>query len=579
MKLNRSNNYAFVQPHNHIGRRHETSAIELSKTTEEPKDSYDVIIIGSGIGGLSCGAMLSYYGYSVAVLESHYTTGGCAHGFEIKDPKGMFYFDTGPSFFSGINPDLKCKASNPLRLILEATGESVDCIPYETFGLKIPEGDYIHTSSFGSGVLQSISKEGSKQWGNMMNEMKPLEYAVSAIPVPALRGDIGAALTMSKFLPNIMKMNPLENLRLTKPFSDVLEKAGVTDPFTRNWLDLLCFCLSGLPSNGTITAEMAMMLGEFYDPSAILDCPRGGARSIVDALVRAITKHGGSIFTSKHVDEILVKDNKAIGVQLKNNRKITANKAVVSNLSVWDLYSSKIINPKYFPPSYIQQRLDTPVGKSFMHIHLGFKISQQELSKLQAHYMYMKDWESGIDAEDNAALVSIPSVHDDSLAPEGYAVLHVYTPATEDYEKWSKVKYKSREYKDLKEERSRFLWEVVESILPDIRTRVHVVKVGTPLTHKRFLNRYKGSYGPAIVAGKESFPFPNTPVKGLVTCGDSVFPGIGVPAVGKCLFFINENFLTPFFVAGSGFLAANFVLELESIDAQLKLLDSLQEII
>ena len=49
----------------------------------------------------------------------------------------------------------------------------------------------------------------------------------------------------------------------------------------------------------------------------------------------------------------------------------------------------------------------------------------------------------------------------------------------------------------------------------------------TPLTHQRFLNRYRGSYGPAIRAGEASFPFPGTPVKGLLSCGDSCFPGIG----------------------------------------------------
>ena len=171
----------------------------------------------------------------------------------------------------------------------------------------------------------------------------------------------------------------------------------------------------------------------------------------------------------------------------------------------------------------------------------------------------MDDWERGIEVEDNAVLVSIPSVHDETLAPEGEAVLHAYTPATEDYSKWSNMSRKSPEYKKLKEDRSEYLWQVLETIIPDIRDRATIVQVGTPLTHKRFLRRFQGSYGPAIKAGEGSFPFPNTPVRNLLVCGDSCFPGIGVPAV-----------------AGSGLLTANSV-SLDSIKPQMQMLQALQE--
>jgi len=534
--------------------------------TAAPDDAYDVVVVGSGIGGLSSAAILAKYGYSVLVLESHTEPGGAAHGFSIRVPKiGDFLFDTGPSFFSGLNPDLPAKQSNPLRTILDYIEEPLACEPYESFGLVLPEGrDLIHTCQFGrpGGLLDEIlGAKGLTQWNRVMELMDPLAAAVDALPTAAIRTDVGAPFTVGPYLKNFASLNPLNNLKLTKPFQSILDDAEIPkDGFVQRWLDLLCFCLSGLPASGTVTAEMALMMGEFYNDGAIMDCPRGGAKSIVKALVRGIEKNGGTVQTNSHVKKIVVKDGRAVGVELrgKSSRPYRAKKAVVSNVSVWDLFDSKkgLINPSDIDDSFRQSKITTPVAKSFMHLHLGFRASREELEQLQAHYMYMDDWDRGVDAEDNAALLSIPSVHDTSVAPDGYGVLHIYTPATEEYTRWEGLDRRSSEYKALKEERSEYLWKVLEKILPfDIRERTVTSRVGTPLTHQRFLNRHRGSYGPATTQG---LPFPTTPIKGLLVCGDSCFPGIGVPAV-----------------AGSGLLTAHSV-SLDSVKPQMELLENLR---
>lgn len=90
------------------------------------------------------------------------------------------------------------------------------------------------------------------------------------------------------------------------------------------------------------------------------------------------------------------------------------------------------------------------------------------------------------------------------------------------------------------EERSQCIWRALERLIPDVRARAELALVGTPLTHERFLRRYKGTYGPAISARTGAFPGPGTPLPGLLRCGDSCAPGIGVPAA-----------------AASGMIAAN----------------------
>ena len=80
---------------------------------------------------------------------------------------------------------------------------------------------------------------------------------------------------------------------------------------------------------------------------------------------------------------------------------------------------------------------------------------------------------------------------------------------------------------------SQVMWRAVERALgPGFsRDKCEVKLVGSPLTHQRFLRRNRGTYGPAIQAGKDSFPGHSTPIPQLYCCGDSTFPGIGVPAV------------------------------------------------
>jgi phytoene dehydrogenase-like protein len=94
----------------------------------------DVIVIGSGIGGLSCAAVLAKYGFDVLVCESHTLAGGAAHGFE----RDGFIFDSGPSLYSGLSQP----SSNPLRHVLDAIEEDLPCANYDTWGCCLPEGDF-----------------------------------------------------------------------------------------------------------------------------------------------------------------------------------------------------------------------------------------------------------------------------------------------------------------------------------------------------------------------------------------------------------------------------------------------------
>jgi phytoene dehydrogenase-like protein len=315
----------------------------------------------------------------------------------------------------------------------------------------------------------------------------------------------------------------------------------IKDPFIRNWLDMLCFLLSGLPADGTSAAEVAFMFADWYRPGVVLDYPVGGSGALVDALVRGLKRHGGQLMLNAHVEQVLVEGNRAVGVRLRGGKEMRSRRAVVSNASVWD--TLKLLPEGAVPKRFREKRQATPECDSFMHLHLGIDATGLR-PDLACHYIVVNDWEKGVTAPQNVVLVSIPSLLDPSLAPSGKHMIHVYTPGNEPYALWQGMDRRSEAYARQKQERAEVMWQALERIIPDIRSRCEVTLVGTPLTHERFLRRHRGSYGPAIRAGEGLFPGPGTPLPGLLCCGDSTFPGIGLPAVAASA-MITANTLAP----------------------------------
>ena len=240
-----------------------------------------------------------------------------------------------------------------------------------------------------------------------------------------------------------------------------------------------------------------------------------------------------------------------------------------------------------------------PLCKSFMHLHLAIKEdaypglremiapnaagagTRAEATReknvnsppsssdsvavrpLPPQWTVVDSWEGSIDAPGKVVVVSMPTLLDASMAPTGYHIIHAYAAGNEPFDVWEQFDTKQPKneagvssnsdgggdgndasyrqnpaYEALKKERAEPLWRAIERRLPLIRQPgvCSVVQIGTPLTHKRFLRRYRGNYGPAIAAGNSAglqFPGVETPLPGYYRCGDSTTSGIGVPAVAS----------------------------------------------
>lgn len=399
-------------------------------STEDP-----VVVIGSGIGGLSCAAMLARYGRHVTVLESHVHAGGCAHSFERRTKEGTFVFDSGPSLWSGMSSP----SVNPLRQVLDVVDESdnIDWIAYNGWGMIIPEGEFFFKVGDEESWLQTLREFGGPdaeaQWARLRGACDPVTAASGATPPMVLRSDPWVALSVLRCFGGIMQAAP-HAAKLNGPFSLVMEQAALSDPFIRGWLDYLAFALSGLDAAGTLGAAVAFTMGDLYRRGATLDYPVGGAGAVIDALVRGIEKHDGcSVRLGAHVERIeLDADGRASGVVLRGGERLGAS-AVVSNADAWATLRllPEAARPAERPGGGGALNAALEKTPSFMHLHLGFRggdgAGEEPLPDgLGIHYSVVLDSFSDICRDNNMVIISIPTLLDPSLAPDGHHVLHAY---------------------------------------------------------------------------------------------------------------------------------------------------------
>lgn len=427
---------------------------------------YDVIVIGSGVGGLACGALTAKYGDRVLVLESHIKAGGSAHTFTRVHNGEKYSFEVGPSIFEGLHEP----SINPLRVIIDMLGEDLPAKTYKGIGYWTPEGYWRFPvgsqEAFERTLMDQCGEDGPKaiaEWNALKRRLKSLSGSTKAVSVINLRQDPGFLATTAGSLPYVASHPDIfGDLRMLFDSLHKVVDEYVTVPFLRNFIDTMCiFC--GFPAKGAMTAHMLYILERFFDEEASFSVPIGGTCEIANSLVRGLERHGGVLELNAHVEAVLSEDGRAVGVRLRNGKVIRAKKAVVSNLTPFD--TAKLLRQGPETPTEERHPEDVlnwanEVGRlprhgAIMHLFVAIDAEGLDLSHIEdAAQLVIQDWSRSLQDSQNLCSFFIPSLVDPSVCPPGKHVIHVYSSGGEPYEPWENLEADSPEYEAYKAERA-----------------------------------------------------------------------------------------------------------------------------
>src|SRR3954451_20350359 len=386
---------------------------------------HDAVVVGSGINSLACAALLAKGGWDVCVLERNDWLGGAIRTAEITEPG--FVHDVfsawhplwvGGGAHAQLGDDLAARGLEYLNTELPTATAFPD--GGSSFLLRDAEGNAAEIGPEWPAVLERFFPNADLAFGVLGTELWSSSGLAFAAKAVRRLGRGGAA----EFAGDL-----LQSSRDWLETTFASERAhGLLAPWVLH---------TGLGPDAATSGFMTQVIAVAVQEGG-MPIPRGGGARLADALVQLIRDHGGVCETSKDVERVLVRQGRAVGVRLEGGETVTAERAVIANVTPTQLYG-RLLDESEVPRPVADGAKRFRYGRAEMQIHFALsepvrwsgdeRLGQTAIVHLTPGLdgvsRAVNEAERGLLPAEATVVVGQPLTMDPSRAPEGKGLLWI----------------------------------------------------------------------------------------------------------------------------------------------------------
>ncbi len=482
---------------------------------------HEVIIIGSGLGGLLCGYTLSKEGYNVCILEKNNRIGGCVQSFA----RDGVTFNTGFNYTESLGSgEVLNKYFSFFDIIDKVKFEQLSTDGFDRISFKNEDKEYYFAQGHNN-FIETLAVDFPKEQDALKNYINGLEDIV-----------------------NIFPMYKLENRNMPMSIEKKIS-VGVADflkSITKN--ERLQNILAGTNSlYGGIKNKTPLYIHALINYSFIKSAWRivDGGSKLASKIAFGIQANGGTILKNKKVIKIDA-DNKT--VLCEDGSTYTAEK-IISNMHPAE--TLRLVNSIKRKKAFRERisGLDNTIGMFSIYIVLK-KDTFEYQNYNNHHYRYDNVWTNNYKNWPEHYMLYTPASSKVDKYANGITILTYMR--FDEVKKWasSTVGNRDEEYEEFKHKKAELLLDLVEKKFPNIRKSIEKYYTSTPLTYRDYTGTPNGSsYG--VIKDYEnplrSLILPKSNIPNLYFTGQNLnmhgILGVSIGAVSTCAEFLGMEYL------------------------------------